>query len=88
MSKMIDLNPDSLNVICKIDERLVFYNIEMTEVTGGSSGKPTHPDRLPGQREFPLLTATGLKDIMAMVSVAALAIKEACSVRKENELFL
>jgi len=66
MSKMIDLNPDSLNMIRKIDERLVSYNIEMTEVTGGTFWKSYTPGQIAGTEEFPPLTADGLKDITAM----------------------
>ncbi len=39
MKKTIDLNPNNLKMIRKIDERFVSYNVEMTEVTGGTFWK-------------------------------------------------
>jgi len=69
MSKMIELNPDSLNMIRKIDERLVSYNIEMTEVTGGTFWKSYTPGQIAGTEEFPPLTANSLKDVTAMAEL-------------------
>ncbi len=69
MSKRIDLNPDCLKVIREIDERLVSYNIEMTEVTGGTFWKAYTPGQIAGTEEFPSLTATGLNDITAMAEL-------------------
>ncbi len=69
MSKTIDLNPDRLKMIRKIDGRLVSYNIEMTEVTGGTFWKVYTPGQIAGIEEFPPLTATGLKDITAMAEL-------------------
>ena len=69
MSKTINLNPDSLNMIRKIDERLVSYNIEMTEVTGGTFWKAYTPGQIAGTEEFPPLTVNGLKDITAMAEL-------------------
>ncbi len=50
MSKTIDLNPNRLKPTRKTDERLVSYNIEMTEVTGGAFWKAytPRPDRRGG----------------------------------------
>ncbi len=69
MSKTINLNSDSLNMIRKIDERLVSYNIEMTEVTGGTFWKAYTPGQIAGTEEFSPLTADGLKDITAMAEL-------------------
>ena len=63
-------------ITLKHSGRFVSYNIEMTEVTGGTFWKAYTPGRIAG-------IVNG-----AMVSVAALAIKKACSVRKKNGLFL
>ncbi len=69
MKKAIDLNPKNLKTIRKIDERLVSYNIEMTEVTGGTFWKAYTPGQIAGTEEFPPMTATGLKDITAMAEL-------------------
>ncbi len=66
-SKM--LNPESLTPIRSVDERMVSYNIEMTEVTGGTFWKACTPGQIAGTEEFPPLTATGLKDITAMAEL-------------------
>lgn len=36
MAELIKLNPDALKPLRTVDERLVSYNVEMTEVTGGT----------------------------------------------------
>ena len=36
MAQFVKLNPQNLKELRKIDERLVSYNVEMTEVTGGT----------------------------------------------------
>ncbi len=56
-SKM--LNPESLTPIRSVDERLVSYNVEMTEVTGGTFWKAYTPGQIAGTEEFPPLTAAG-----------------------------
>ncbi len=66
MSKAIDLSSNGLRAIRKIDARLVSYNIEMTEVTGGTFWKAYTPGQIAGTEEFPSLTVSGIKDITAM----------------------
>ena len=36
MAKFVKLDPNRLSALREIDERLVSYNIEMTEDTGGT----------------------------------------------------
>ncbi len=66
MSKAIDLSLNNLKMIRKIDARLVSYNIEMTEVTGGTFWKAYTPGQIAGTETFPPLTVSGIKDITAM----------------------
>ena len=35
MAHFVKLNPSELKALRTVDERLVSYNVEMTEVTGG-----------------------------------------------------
>ena len=39
MGKLVKLNPDELKALRQIDERMISYNVEMTEVTGGTFWK-------------------------------------------------
>lgn len=48
----IILRPDILTPIRTADSRLVSYNIEMTEVTGGTFWKAYTPDQIAGTEEF------------------------------------
>ena len=52
----IKLTPDRIVPIRDIDERLVSYNIEMTEVTGGTFWKAYTPEQITGTEEFPPIT--------------------------------
>lgn len=56
MGKFITLAPDSLKELRKVDKRLVSYNIEMTEVTGGTFWKAYTPEQVDGTEEFPLIS--------------------------------
>lgn len=47
-----------------VDERLVSYNIEMTEITGGTFWKPYTPGQIAGTEEFPSIV--NLEDVTAM----------------------
>jgi len=69
MSKAIYLNPNNLKMIRKIDERLVSYNIEMTEVTGGTFWKAYTPGQIAGTEQFPPLSAEDLKDLTAIAGL-------------------
>lgn len=69
MEKIVDLNFNELRMIRQIDPRLVSYNIEMTEVTGGTFWKAYTPGQIAGTEEFPPLAVSGLKDITAMAEL-------------------
>ena len=48
MAKFVTLNPEQLTALREIDERLVSYNVEMTEVTGGTFWKSYTPGQIAG----------------------------------------
>lgn len=64
MQKLVKLDPYSLRKIREIDERLVSYNIEMTEVTGGTFWKKYTPGQIAGTEEFTQIK--GLQDMTVM----------------------
>ena len=66
MAKNIKLNTAGLNSIRNIDERLVSYNVEMTEVTGGTFWKEYTPEQIAGNGKFPMI---GIKDKDSMMQV-------------------
>lgn len=49
----IKLSVNGLKEIHQIDEKLLSYNIEMTEVTGGTFWKAYTPEQIAGTEEFP-----------------------------------
>ena len=53
MNETVKLHADGLKKIRDIDERLVSYNVEMTEVTGGTFWKAYTPEQIAGTEEFP-----------------------------------
>ena len=52
MAKQIKLAPSELKKIRTVDERLVSYNVEMTEVTGGTFWKAYTEGQIAGTEEF------------------------------------
>lgn len=62
----IKLNPEKLSFLRTVDSRLVSYNIEMTEVTGGTFWKPYTPEQVSGTEEFPKI-----KDVSELVKLLA-----------------
>ena len=64
MSKVFELKVDGLKKIRKIDNRLMSYNVEMTEVTGGTFWKRYSKEVIEGKESFP-----PLKSIMDMGSI-------------------
>jgi len=56
MSHMIDIDFSKLQKIRVMDQRLISYNIEMTEVTGGTFWKPYTPAQIAGTEAFPPVT--------------------------------
>ena len=55
MAKTIKLKTKELKTIRNIDPRLVSYNVEMTEVTGGTFWKAYTPDEVAGKGKFPVI---------------------------------
>ncbi len=52
MAQHIKLNPAELKTLRIVDERLMSYNIEMTEITGGTFWKAYTPAQIAGTEEF------------------------------------
>ena len=63
MAQFVKLAASGLNPLREMDERLVSYNVEMTEVTGGTFWKAYTDAQVDGTEEFPVikdwLTAMG-----------------------------
>ena len=55
MAEFVKLNPSALTVLREVDERLVSYNVEMTEVTGGTFWKAYTDAQVDGTEEFPVI---------------------------------
>ena len=55
MAQLVKLNPNGLETLRKVDPMLVSYNIEMTEVTGGTFWKAYTEAQVDGTEEFPLI---------------------------------
>ena len=55
MAKFIRLDPMQAKQLRTVDERLMSYNIEMTEVTGGTFWKADTPGQIAGTEEVPPL---------------------------------
>ena len=53
MAQQVKLQADGLRELCRVDERLMSYNVEMTEVTGGTFWKEYTPARLQELEGFP-----------------------------------
>ena len=55
MAEFVKLNPAALKALHCMDERLVSYNVEMTEVTGGTFWKAYTPEQIAGTEKFPAI---------------------------------
>ena len=69
MAQFVNLNPGSLRELHVGNERLVSYNVEMTEVTGGTFWKAYTPAQIAGTEPFVLKggflgNATASTDLM------------------------
>ena len=53
MAEYIKLDPNALKELRTVNPRLVSYNVEMTEVTGGTFWKAYTPGQIAGTEEFP-----------------------------------
>ncbi len=56
MAAFVKLDPTVLEPLHAMDERLVSYNVEMTEVTGGTFWKAYTDAQVDGTEEFPVIT--------------------------------
>ena len=61
----IKLNPAALVALHEMDERLMSYNVEMTEVTGGTFWKAYTPEQIAGTEKFPPIT--GMHEIAGLM---------------------
>ncbi len=66
MAVKINFNPDDLKLIQSVDERLVSFNIEMTEVTGGTFWKSYTPEQIAGTESFHIEKTGDMKDVASM----------------------
>ena len=55
MAEFVRLNPDALKELRQIDPRLISYNVEMTEVTGGTFWKAYTDAQVDGTEPFPVI---------------------------------
>ncbi len=55
MAEFVKLTPEKLIALHTMDERLVSYNVEMTEVTGGTFWKAYTEAQVDGTEEFPII---------------------------------
>jgi hypothetical protein len=69
MAKHIKLNNQGLKLIRTVDERLTSYNVEMTEVTGGTFWKEYTPEQIQGNGKFPMIGIKNKDSMMQVVMV-------------------
>ena len=55
MAEIVKLQNSGLNALREMDERLMSYNVEMTEVTGGTFWKAYTPEQIAGTENFPAI---------------------------------
>jgi len=67
MAQKITFTPNQLKKIRTVDERLMSYNIEMTEITGGTFWKAYTPGQIAGTEEFKV--SGELTDFTAMADL-------------------
>ncbi len=65
MAEHIKLYSNSLDVLREMNPMLVSYNIEMTEVTGGTFWKAYSDEEIAGTKEFCIGNATNIMEAMA-----------------------
>ena len=61
----VKLNPAALTALHEMDERLMSYNVEMTEVTGGTFWKAYTPEQIAGTEKFPPIS--GMHEIAGLM---------------------
>ena len=57
MAQHVKLQASALKELRRVDERLMSYNVEMTEVTGGTFWKAYTQEQIEGKEQFPLVTS-------------------------------
>ena len=67
MAQQVKLQAGGLRELRRVDERLMSYNVEMTEVTGGTFWKEYTPGQIAGTEGFP--PSKGLEDIANAMQV-------------------
>lgn len=67
MAQQVKLQADGLRELRRVDERLMSYNVEMTEVTGGTFWKEYTPGQIAGTEGVP--PSKGLEDIANAMQV-------------------
>jgi len=72
MKQTIKLNANNLRMIRSVDPRLVSYNVEMTEVTGGTFWKKYPPEAIAGNGKFPMVGIAKKDSMMQMYPPADL----------------
>lgn len=55
MSELVKIAPEKLTLLRTVDDRLVSYNVEMTEVTGGTFWKAYTDAQVDGTEPFPMI---------------------------------
>ena len=88
MAQFVNLNPGSLRELHVGNERLVSYNVEMTEVTGGTFWKAYTPAQIAGTEPFVLKggflgNATASTDLMQYYDPIDLSDKKLRKLAKE-----
>ena len=65
MAKQFNLKKDGLSFIRNVNPKLMSYNVEMTEVTGGTFWKAYTKAQVEGKEDFPPINGLqGMQDIM------------------------
>ena len=65
MSQKINLSASPLQVIRTVNDKLMSYNVEFTEVTGGTFWKAYTPEQIAGTEKFNVAGATNIMEAMA-----------------------
>lgn len=72
MAQNITLTPTKLTKLHSTDPRLISYDIEMTEVTGGTFWKCYAPEHVSGEKEFSLTKMDELDNVTDFMDVQSL----------------
>lgn len=70
--RQVTLAPEKLTKLHTIDERMISYNVEMTEVTGGTFWKSYTPEQVSGEEEFHGMTPEDLKGLTDFMDLTKL----------------